>query len=498
MKVELIGPLDYGKLKNFLEEKGKNKSEIDELVEYINTNAKKRRAEIVSSAGLLSRFPGTVSQILEKSESKTYEQNIKTIKNICKMGHNSITDHDYCVFKIENVTPIIEQIIIGERFSSFTIKSRREVDFSNSGFYVPKFRNTSYDTHYKSEELQEEYIFHATHLFKEYEQLLNQGVIKEDARFILPYSFYSNIIMGVDAHTLKDMIIKFTKTKYARISEVKELGERLYEIAKDNLPYLIDEIDELPVNLSDSIDEYLEKTIYKEKFKIIEKPKLINHTNNVDDTILISAIMRRYQYNYDKARSVYYNACEEIPNFKEELMKKIAYSGDKIELAQVNFEFQIPLSYAVLTHLTRHRTHPIMVPDFTTANIREYKIPPKIKNNEELLKEFNNIFESNIRKYFDFAKRYVCKEDLIYFILSGNMTNAMTNLDGKTLAHILSLRECNKAQWEIRYAANGIHEEISKLEDAKNFEKVLGPTCVTEGFCKEGKESCGRILTLKK
>lgn len=54
----------------------------------------------------------------------------------------------------------------------------------------------------------------------------------EDARFILPYCYYSNIMMGIDAHTLKDMIIKFTKTKYAKIEELRLFGERLKEIAR--------------------------------------------------------------------------------------------------------------------------------------------------------------------------------------------------------------------------------------------------------------------------
>ncbi|MCI8331005.1 MAG: hypothetical protein HFE04_02755, partial [Bacilli bacterium] len=143
MKVELIGPLDYKKLEEYLKELGKTSEEIDELIEYIKELTKKRKAEIVSSAGLLSKFSGSVSEVLKELESKTYDQNIKTIKRICKMGHDSITDHDYCVFKLENVTSIIEQIIIEERFSSFTIKSRREVDFSQSGFYVPKFRDES-------------------------------------------------------------------------------------------------------------------------------------------------------------------------------------------------------------------------------------------------------------------------------------------------------------------------------------------------------------------
>lgn len=497
MKVELIGPLDYKKLEEYLKELGKTSEEIDELVEYINELTKKRKAEIVSSAGLLSRFPGSVSEVLKESESKTYDQNIKTIKRICKMGHDSITDHDYCVFKLENVTPIIEQIIIEERFSSFTIKSRREVNFSQSGFYVPEFRDESGRIHKSNNNLRQIYLEHAKRLFANYENLLAQGITKEDARFILPYSFYSNIVMGVDAHTLKDMIIKFTKTKYAKLSEVKELGCKLYQIAKENMPYLIDIIDEYPENLQDGVEDYLNKNISKEKHKILSNPTLISRTANVDDTILISSIMRKYQYDFEQAKRIYEQACKNNPNFKRELMKKIAFEGDKKELAQVNFEFQIPLSYAVLTHLTRHRTHPIMVTDFITADISQYRIPPKIAKQSEILSEYRNIFNNNTDMKQIFENNGVCEEDLIYFILSGVMTNTVTNLDGKTMSHILALRECEKAQWEIRYASNGIHKEVSQLEDAQEFSKILGPTCKTQGFCKEGKESCGKILKLK-
>jgi thymidylate synthase (FAD) len=498
MKVELIGPIDYKKLEYYLKEKGKNNDEIDELISYIKDLTKERKAEIVSSAGRLSRFEGTVSEILELSESKPFETNIRFIERVCKMGHNSITDHDYCVFKLENVSPVIEQIIIEERFSSFTIKSRREVNFSRAGFYTPDFRDKNYQTLKNNYKLQAYYNTYTSSLFEEYEKLLNFGCTKEDARFILPYSYHSNIIMGVDVHTLKDMIIKFTKTKYSKISEVKELGMHLYQIAKINMPYIISEIDSTEVNLEEEVDSYLGKIITPQKHKIIDAPTLINHSKNVDDIILISAIMRRYQYDFEHAKKVYVEACKENSNFKQELMRKIAFEGDRNELAQVNFEFQIPSSYAVLTHLTRHRTHPIMVPDFTTADLTQYKIPPKIEEDENRLKAFKEIFKDNVEMYNFFKALGVCEEDLIYFVLSGNMINVVTNLDGKTMEHILRLRECTKAQWETRDMAIGIHNEVRKLEDAKHFSSILGPTCVTQNFCKEGKESCGRILTLNK
>ena len=49
---------------------------------------------------------------------------------------------------------------------------------------------------------------------------------------------------------------------------------------------------------------------------IVDITKLKNSIRN--DTILISAIMRRYQYDYDKAKQVYELACIKNPNFRKE------------------------------------------------------------------------------------------------------------------------------------------------------------------------------------
>jgi thymidylate synthase ThyX len=137
MKIELIGALDYNALKQLLEEKVKEGENVDELVELVRQMEISRRTQIVGAAGRLSRFPGTVLDSLGVSEENDLDKNIRFVKRVIGMGHDSITDHDYCVFEIQDVSTVIEQIIIAERFCSFTIKSRREVDFSNVGYYVP-------------------------------------------------------------------------------------------------------------------------------------------------------------------------------------------------------------------------------------------------------------------------------------------------------------------------------------------------------------------------
>lgn len=498
MKVELIGALDYNALKDLLDSKLKKGENVDELVQLIREMEISRRSQIVAAAGRLSRFAGSVLDSLGVSEENDMAKNVRYVKRVIGMGHDSITDHDYCVFAIQDVSPVIEQIIIAERFCSFTIKSRREVDFSQVGYYVPDFHGVDGKVLENNEELKAEYKEWMDYLFSSYSMFVDKGIKKEDARFVLPYSFYSNILMGMDAHVVKDMVIKFTKTKYADIQEVREFGEKLYEIVKVNMPYLVDVIENYDASKANGVDELLEDKVEKHDYKVLDKPVLVSHTNHVDDVILASALMRRYQYTFEEAVDAIAQISVKNPEFKEELMKKIAFEGDRLELTQVNFQFQVPLSFAVLTHLTRHRTHDILVPDFVpNVDLTQYKVPPvvKAKSNEE----YTKLFADNKAMYDKFKAAGVRDEDLVYFTLSGNMINCVTNMDGKTLSHILGLRECTKAQWETRDMAVGMHKEITdKVEDAKYFERVLGPTCVTQGFCKEGKECCGRILALQK
>ena len=515
MEIELIGALDYKKVKKLLESEigtiladkyedlnEKEKSMVDQkvrtLLKEIKNVEKVRHSEIVSTAGRLSRFPGDVREVLELSENKEEEKNKNFASRVIGMGHKSISDHDYLVFSLKNVSVIIEQMIIEERIASFTIKSRREVDFSNSGYYTPRFYyNKDGELLENSSDLQYVYDNHMKRLFDGYSKLIENGVSKEDARFVLPYSFHSNIIMGVDAHTLMDMIIKFTKTKYSRVQEFKEFGDKLYKIAKENVPYITDIIDKIEVKENDAVDEYLNDKIKREDYKILDQVKLLTSSKDIDDQILISAIMRRYQYDLEKATRVYNELCNEDPNFKLELMRKIAFESDKGELTQVNFDFQIPVSFAILTHLTRHRTHKMLIPDFfPTVDLTQYKTPPKIVGDNKVL--YDSLFKNNYDMYDIFRRNSVREEDLIYFTLSGNMVNILTNMDGWTVRHILELRECNKAQWETREIARGIHSEIAKLENASIFEQILGPTCETQLICNEGKESCGKINVLKK
>lgn len=456
-----------------------------------------KQAKIIASAGKLSRFDGDVLKIYENLTGN-FEENIKFIKRVIKMGHDSITDHDYVVFALKDVSILVEQIIIEQRFSSFTIKSRREVDFSNVGYYVPDFHNQENQIVEMNQELQTIYKKHMNMLFSEYHNLTEQGIKVEDARYILPYSFHSNIIMGLDAHSLKDLIISLTKGKNSNITELRELGEKLYDIMKDRASYIQDAIDQSKQKNKDAVEEFLNQIMF-DRYQWLQDEHsdttlLLSSTKKIDETIFISAIMKTFGYSYEKSFELYQTYLNGNEKSRKELKSKLMklILKEQEALKNINFSFQIPISLANLTHLTRHRTVELLIPDFVPIkDLKRYKAPKSIINSGYHLEK---IFEQNQELYNMFKNIGVRDEDLVYFYLSGNMLNVVANMDGKTLSHILRLRCCNKAQWEIRNIANEMRSLVT--DESKYFSNILGPTCETEGICYEGKESCGKIKKL--
>ena len=462
-----------------------------ELLGITNKEQIEEQIKIVTAAGKLSRFPGTVTEVYESCND--FEKNVKFIKRVIGMGHESITDHDFLVFSMEDVSIIVEQILIEERFSAFTIKSRREVDFENSGYVVPTFKDNEGFLLENQEELNKMYIDHMDYLFKSYGDLTRNNVSYEDARFVLPYCFHSNLIMGIDAHVVKNLIVRFTKGKESKIDELREVGEKMLEIVKVRAPYLVDVIKD--AEIEQGIREKLDEIVEDNKYEIIDKVKLTNYTPDIDKQIFVSALMQTYQFPYEKACMIYEEKIANNLEYKEELMKVIVSDFDRLPLTQVNFSFQIPISLAVLTHITRHRTHGIMVPDFVPVHdLREYKTPPKIRSIAN--DWYDNLYEENAKMYEKFKEMGVRDEDLIYFHLSGTMVNIVTNIDGKTLAWILRLRLCNKAQWEIANVTRQMKELV--LNTSEIYPEILGPDCEVKGVCIEGKESCGKIKVLEK
>ena len=445
-----------------------------------------KQIQICATAGKLSRMPGTVFDAYESMEDP--EKALKFINRVISMGHTSTIDHDYLVFALSEVSPIVEQTIIEERFSSFTIKSRREVNFANVGYYTPEFNDKN---------LTKKYQKHMEYLFSNYQNLIDLNIPKEDARFILPYSYHSEIIMGLDGTSLTRMINNLTKTKLSNIPELKELGLKLYEITKKRAPYIETLVEKVPIHNYSDTENILNSLGIKKQYSLLENPVLLNYTNNIDETIFINAISRIYSKTIEDASVIYNTKIKDDDKLKEKLMKSLFNETNCEDLRQINFRFQLSIPFAILTHYTRHRRISLSIPDFVpNVDLEKYITPPTIKNNKEARDIYKRIYIENNKIYNEFKSANISEESLAYFTLSGNAVNVIINFDGEAFRWICRLRECNKAQWFIRDSFSKMHKSIAKI--CTYYAKNVGPDCETKHICGEEKESCGKINIILK
>lgn len=453
------------------------------------------RVRRVATAANLSHNSKELFELYESRNNK--EKNIEIIGRILASGHDSIAEHDQFTFFITGVTPIIEQILISLRLLSFTIKSRRYVNFSNSGFHTPDF---SYLKNVK--EVEEVYNKHMMSLFEVYSKMVEQEIPMEDARFILPYCFHSQIAMTLNARSLIKLIKYCLTSNVSEIPEVKEFGERMLELAREKIPYYD----------YDKIEQYIEKNktqedklsfldlYHDEKYTILERPKLISvqadydryPLSKADRTIIISYIMNRYQAPFEKANKIYDKLSDKE---RKQIMDTICMSKENRELEQVSFRFELPTTLAGLTHLTRHRMHSLLIPDFLPMyDLKNQIIPETIK--EKCLELYLETVEKNKKVYEQLKQMGVEEKDLVYFNLSGTMINVSTNINGRELLWMSRLRCCNRAQWEIRELLNEMVKLVQNETELYGF--YLGTPCAIEVKCPEGSHTCGKPYTYKR
>ena len=460
--------------------KGGNKQEVED------------RTRIVATAGQISHSSKGLFDLYE--DRIDHEDNLKAIGRIVASGHDSISEHDQLTFFITDVTPVIEQILIGQRLASFTIKSRRYVNFGDSGFYTPDFSYLK-----NCEEVTNKYNEHMNYLFNIYSEMVDFGVPKEDSRFILPYCFHSQISMSLNARSLIKLIEYCTMGPMSDIDEVKEFGLKMLEISKEKVPYYKKNYDSIEKQINDGVKKYNKLDFLNKycdgKYEIMSNPKLIGYQSDfgdIDKTIIVSCIMNRYQLDYDKANIIYDKLSI---SEKKEIMEAVCLANENRELEQVSFRFELPTTLAGLTHWTRQRMHALLIPDFLpNYDLKNYIVPDTIK--EKCLDKYQEAVNKNIQVYNEFKSMNVSDKDLVYFNLSGTLINISTNINGRELMWISRLRCCKRAQWEIREAANEMVDLVQKESDLYGF--YLGAPCAVTGKCPEGKHSCGNPYVYKR
>lgn len=416
--------------------------------------------QISATAGRISTTEGTAFSVFNKGENNN-EANVKLIGKVLGSGHKTIIEHHNFSIAFNNVSIVVEQFLIEFRLTSFTIKSRRYVDFSNAGYYLPTFEKDS------DKELFEK----ATkRLFDAYKDLLDKGLIKEDARFLLPYNFNSNILCSCNARELMHIICTMIYGRGKNYKEIYNLGMQLKEQFDEIYPDIIEK-EKIKYEKYDKFQPSEIEINPKEIQYVDSAVELISTTENIDKVI-------------DFALKT-----ESLNDFN---LKELISDGKYARvLEQINFTFSIKnITLASLTHITRHRIHSLIVPNLNTIiNENKFKIAPTMLENEEYINTYKELINQTNEAINNL--KHLDSYTLSYLYLSGRTIDIMTTMNARELLWFFKLRTCDRAQWEIRDIAKQMLSLVK--QKCPTLFKQFGPSCLVEGYCPEGRLTCGKL-----
>lgn len=170
---------------------------------------------------------------------------ISFIEKQAYRGHWGPWEHPSITFSVEGMSRVTMAQITRHRHMSFDVQSMRYVNFEDADVTVP--RSLTDPDHFSrkdgevplSEERQsewerryEEYVNNCVEL---YENMVEDGVPEEDARYILPLGTKVNVTFSGNARTMLHVLN--LRARANAQWEVRDLSEKITDHLKDWIPY---------------------------------------------------------------------------------------------------------------------------------------------------------------------------------------------------------------------------------------------------------------------
>jgi thymidylate synthase (FAD) len=151
----------------------------------------------------------------------------KFIRMLVFRGHLSVLEHAYATFRVSGISRAATHQLVRHRLCSFSQKSQRYVREGEAAFIVPPSVRASR----KAGPLFDGCVSASRDT---YNRLIEIGIPKEDARFVLPNAASSEIVMSANFRELRHIILT-RGSKHAQW-EVRELAVKILRLMKVEAP----------------------------------------------------------------------------------------------------------------------------------------------------------------------------------------------------------------------------------------------------------------------
>lgn len=444
----------------------------------------------------ISRDQRSVDKLREIARVQVEKARRSNRNIIFKMGHHSVAEHAVFNFDIIGVSRLVIEEIEKFRLCSFTEKSQRYITLGND-FIIPdevkrsgkqrlfmdtiKAQNDFYNKLYKKLK---------SYFFEEHKDLAKRprkyhildGWAKEDARYIVSLATLGQLGMTINARNLEYLIRRFASK---RLSEIKELNQKMYDLAKEISPSIILFTDATDFD-SKTYDEIKQKSLPYLDFSTEQKKEveLVAFTPDADSTLAASIL---HTSSFLPYRECIERVKKMKPKEKEEYMKEAFkhmefYDSTLREFEYIDLTFNLIVSAACFAQLKRHRMATITVQDYDPE--LDVTVPPSIEK-IGARKEFTEIIDKTNDAYSTLKENRGIGAE--YVLTNSHRRRVLMKVNARELYHISRLREDPSAQWDIRTVVGkmtNLAKEAMPLTFLLIGGKNIYPKIYKEIFCR--------------
>lgn len=168
---------------------------------------------------------------LELKKKTNKETKERLIRQILESGHTSTIEHASFTFAIEGISRACSHQLVRHRLASYSMQSQRYVDLSKKGmlYIVPPQIGSD-------KKLKKLYQQKMGELESSYKLMIDAGVKAEDARFLLPNSCETKLVVSMNARGLDNFFRQRLCTRSQW--EIRRLAEEMYRLVKKVAPLL--------------------------------------------------------------------------------------------------------------------------------------------------------------------------------------------------------------------------------------------------------------------
>jgi len=412
-------------------------------------------------------------------------------------GHASVAEHAVLHIAFENVSRIAIESIESNRLASYTEKSTRYQKWNGENFAIPP--------ELEGHALRDDYIQTIRFLFETYADslehvkslIVKRSPRREDeseeawdrrirsqyvdvCRFILPAAALANVGMTANARALENAIRKMLSHP---LQEVREIGEKLKEVAKAEAPTLIKYAEVVPYlvetrkelgnwesgngksgNGKSGNGKLVNWASVNRQSSIENRQSnwctLIDYDKDGEKKILAAALYRFGEMTFDDAlKHVKSLKKAKRADLAEKLFKHLGRFDEPLrELEYSAYTFDLVMDQGAYAEFKRHR---MMTQTPQRLSTRLGYATPRLITEAGFGSRYDAAMESAAKMY---EKLYAFNPDAAQYIVpNGFNRRVLASFNLRSAFHFCQLRSASNAHFSIRRVAQKMVEELTRV-----------------------------------